>query len=448
MNLRFLKDPHTRHTIHLAWPLVITQVGHIITGMVDNMFLGRIGPTEQAAGILSNNLYVLLLVFATGMSFATTPLTTAAHERGDLLKKAALFKNSLFLNFTVALVCFILLFMGSGLLNYMRQPPDVVALAIPFFNVLIFSILPVSLFFACKQYCEGLSRTRMALVISVAGNLINVLLNYTLIYGKLGCPELGYIGSAWASFFARLFMGLSFVLLVFWSPVTNEIRTVFRQVRISWKELAGLWRIGFNTAMQFTFEVAAFAISGLMAGTFGKEQLDAHGIALSIASFTYMFASGIGSAATIRAGIYNTQNNWVEVRQAARSVIRLVLVIMGGFGLLFLLVNRFLPMAFSTEPAIVEMAASLLVIAAMFQLFDGMQVTIIGILRGLEDVRVPTLIALVGYWLVALPLAYYLAFGLKMETHGIWIALLISLALVSGGLWWRLRYLIRKHLPV
>jgi multidrug resistance protein, MATE family len=442
---RFFKNLHTKETLHLAWPLVITQVGHIITGMVDNIFLGRIGPTEQAAGILSNNLYVLVLVFAIGVSYATTPLVTAAHEKKDLMKKASLFKNSLFLNAAVAVVCFIALFLASDLLKYMRQPAEVSALAVPFFDVLIFSMIPVSFFFACKQYCEGLSNTRMALIISVLGNLINIVLNYAFIYGKLGLPELGYIGSAWASFCARLFMGVSFLVLVFRSPISREINLVYKQVHVNWKELLELWRIGFNSAMQFTFEVAAFVIAGIMAGTFGKEQIDAHGIALSLASFTYMFGSGISSAATIRIGTYKAQQNWKEIKNASKAAIALVLLVMGSFGVMFLFLHSYLPMAFSTERSIIELTSVLLIIAAMFQLFDGMQVTVIGILRGLEDVKAPTIITLVGYWLIALPLAYFLAFTLKMETIGIWIALLASLVFVAGGLVWRLNYLINKN---
>ena len=443
---KFFSNYHTKDTLSLAWPLVITQVGHIITGMVDNIFLGRIGPTEQAAGILSNNLYVLLLVFAIGVSYATTPLVTAAHQNNDLVKKASLFKNSIVLNLSVAIVCFVILFFASDLLKHMQQPPEVAELAVPFFDVLIFSMIPVSLFFACKQYCEGLSNTRMALVISVAGNLINIVLNYGLIYGAFGLPELGYLGSAWASFCARAFMGISFMFLVFKSPITREINFVYKQVKINWKELYELWRIGFNSAMQFTFEVAAFVIAGLMAGSFGKEQIDSHGIALNIAAFTYMFGSGISSAATIRVGIYRAKNNWLEIKNASIAAIKLVLLVMGSFGILFLILHNYLPIAFSADVQIIELAATLLIIAAMFQLFDGMQVTIIGILRGLEDVTVPTVIALVGYWLIALPLAYFFAFSLKMETIGIWIALLVALALVALALVIRLNYLIKKNM--
>ena len=444
----FIINNHIKNTIYLAWPLVITQVGYIITGMVDTVFLGKIGPAEQAACILSNNLYILLLVFGIGVSYATTPLVTSANQNMDLLKKASLFKNSIFLNVSVSIICFIVLFLSSGLLKYMHQPEDVIKLAVPFFNVLIFSMIPISLFFTCKQYCEGLSNTRMALFISIIGNVINIVLNYLLIYGKFGFPELGYIGSAWASFISRVFMGFSFLYLIFKSPVTKEISAVYNKVKINKKELFHLAKIGLNAGLQLTFEVAAFVIAGLMAGTFGKEQIDAHGIALSIAAFTYMFASGISSASSIRVGIYKAQDNWLEIKQAAFSSIKLVMLIMGGFAILFLMINNFLPKVFSSDLQIVNLASKLLIIAALFQLFDGIQVTIVGILRGLEDFKIPTLISLVGYWIIALPLAYWLAFILKLETVGVWIGLLVSLIFAAIILFWRLNYLINKNLKI
>ena len=442
----FFINSHTKETLYLAWPLIITQVGHIITGMVDTIFLGQIGPTEQAACILSNNLYVLLLLFGIGVSYATTPLVTDAHNNNDIIKKASLFKNSLVLNLSVAVLCFVILFLSSGVLKYMQQPAEVVTLAVPFFDVLIFSMIPVSLFFTCKQYCEGLANTRMALIISVTGNLLNIVLNYLLIYGKFGFPELGYLGSAWASFIARAFMGVSFLIFIFRSPLTKEIGIVYKQVKINWVELKDLARIGLNSGAQFTFEVAAFAIAGLMAGTFGKEQIDAHGIALSIAAFTYMFASGISSAATIRVSVYNAQQNWLEIKNAGFTALKLVLLVMGAFGLLFLIFSTILPLGFSDEVEIITLASKLLIIAAMFQLFDGIQVVAIGALRGLEDVKYPTIITLIGYWLIALPLAYLLAFVFKMETIGIWIALLTALAFVAVALFWRFNFLINKNL--
>ncbi|MBL7903308.1 MAG: MATE family efflux transporter [Bacteroidia bacterium] len=444
MKRRFT-DKHSLQTLQLAWPLVITQVGHILTGIVDNMFLGKLGAVEQAAGIVSNNLYTLLLVFTIGVSYASTPLVTAAKEVSDPLKQTSLFKNSLYLNFGVALVCFLFLFFASGLMVHLKQPIEVTTLAIPFFNVLIFSMLPVSFFFTGKQYCEGLSNTRIALVISISGNLINVILNYALIYGKMGLPEMGYMGSAWASFIARSCMGFGFLFYLFRSPLTKEIRAYFFKVKVNLKELNDLARIGFNAGLQFTFEVAAFSIAGLMAGRFGKEHIDAHGIALNLAAFTYMFASGISGAATIRAGKFKAQNNWAEVKKAALAASRLVLTAMGIFGILFLAGASVLPLGFSAEPEIVKLTSQLLVIAAMFQLFDGLQVTMIGILRGLDDVKLPTYVTLVAYWVIAIPLAYLFAFPMGLKTPGIWLALLIALALVAIALSLRLYVLIRRN---
>ncbi len=436
---------HSFETFKLAWPLIITQVGHVFTGIIDNIFLGQLGVTEQAAGILSNNLFVLLLVFCIGVSYATTPLVAGAHEKNDAVLKASYFKNALYLNVAVAIGCFIILFFASGLLAHMQQPKDVVKLATPFFDVLIFSLIPLSFFFACKQYCEGLSNTRIALIISISGNVMNVILNYCLIYGYCGLPQLGYMGSAWATFFARLFMGAGFLILIFKMPFLGHISHYWKLVKINWKQMKELWRIGINSAMQFTFEIAAFAIAGLMSGSFGKEQIDAHGIALQIAAFTYMFGSGIGSASTIRTAKFFANRDWASIRAASHASIKLVLLVMGAFGILLLFFNKALPLAFTNSDEIISLSSGLLLIAAMFQLFDGLQVTIIGVLRGLQDTRIPTLVTLIGYWLLALPLAYWLAFVQKLEVIGIWIALLASLAFVGLSLWWRLYYLLRKN---
>lgn len=444
MSSAFFKNSHVKETLSLAWPLVATQVGHIVTGIVDTIFLGRLGLAQQAAGILSNSLYILLLVFTIGMSYALTPLVTHAHESSDTTKKAALFKNGLFLNFVVAALCFAVLYFCAPLMYYLQQPKEVVDLAIPFFQVIVFSMLPVSLFFTCKQYCEGLSNTRIALFISVVGNVVNIILNYALIYGKFGLPQLGYMGSAWATFIARTLMGLGFLILVFRSPLTREIADAFKKVKVNLIELAELWRIGFNSAMQFTFEVAAFVIAGLLAGKFGKENIDAHGIALQLASFTYMFGSGIGSAATIRVGVYNSQNNLPELRKAVNAALKLVVLVMGASALFFVLLRSHLPALFTTHNEVIDLAAQLLLIAALFQLFDGLQVTLIGILRALQDVNFPTYATLICYWLIALPLAWLLAFPAGLGTIGVWIALLVSLVLVSAALYFRLRKLIGK----
>jgi MATE family multidrug resistance protein len=437
------KNNHLKETISLSLPLVMTQIGHIITGMVDNIFLGRLGKTEQAAGILSNNFFVILLVFSIGMSYVLTPAVTDAHVNGNEREKASLFKNSLFINMVVAILLFIILFFSSPMLAYMQQPEDVVELAIPFFNVLTFSIIPVALFFVCKQYTEGLSNTRAAMYISVIGNIINIILNYLLIYGYCGLPEMGYMGACWATFIARVFMGIGFLIYIFKNKAVNSFVMYYKEVKVNAQHFWPLLKDGLASALQFTFEVAAFAIAGLLAGVFGKEQIDAHGIALSLAAFTYMFASGIGSATTIRVSNYYSLNNMDEVKLAIKTSYKAVMVTMGFMALIFISCNTFLPLIFSNDEEIIHIASKLLLFAAFFQLFDGTQVVAIGVLRALDDYKFPTYVAFIGYWLIALPLCYLFAFVFNYKVYGVWLALSAGLGFVSITLFFRIRTLLK-----
>jgi len=431
------KRQHIKETVLLALPLVATQIGHVFTGMADNYFLGQIGKTELAAGVFSNGIFVLLLVFCIGMSFASTPLVSSAYIKGDVERKALLFKNALVLNLIVSVAAFLLLFFLSPLMVYMGQEEDVIELAKPFFNVLVFSMIPVSFFFTCKQYAEGLSNTRAAMYISIIGNVLNIVLNYCLINGKCGLPAIGYMGAAWATFISRCFMGGAFLWYVFINPKTNDIKTFFGKVKVGGEALRSLWKIGINTGMQFTFEVAAFVIALFMAGTFGKEQIDSHGIAITLASFTYMFASGIASASTIRVSNFRAKEDKAGLKRAGNIAVLLVLLCMGFFALVFVFLNSWLPTLFTKDPEIIGLSSSLLLIAAVFQLFDGLQVTSIGILRGMEDVKYPTYVTLIGYWILALPFAYFLGFTCKLEVIGIWWALTFSLVFVGIILYWR-----------
>ncbi|MDP2388051.1 MAG: MATE family efflux transporter [Bacteroidota bacterium] len=437
---------HIRETAVLSLPLVISQIGHIITGMVDNIFLGRIGKTEQAAGILANNLFILLLVFSIGMSYSLTPLVSQAHAKNNDQEKAFLLKNGLYLNFGISILLSMILYFASPLLHFAQQPKDVVDLSLPFFHIITISIIPCSLFFAGKQYTEGLNNTVIAMVVSVVGNLLNILLNYLLINGKWGLPEMGYMGSCWATFIARCFMGGFFVVLLFYSKPFKSFRPFLRKAAFSIQHCWQLFKLGIGFAMQFTFEVTAFALSGLMTGWYGKEQIDAHGIALSIAAFTYMFSSGISGAATIRVGNFKGQNDYVNVNKASNASMISVLVVMGGFAMIFFLLHSYLPQAFSTDQEVIGLASKLLIIAGFFQLFDGMQVTILGILRGLGDVRVPTIITLIGYWIICLPLSYFFGKTLGYTAQGIWSALLCGLSFVAVALYIRFRILMKRKL--
>ena len=392
---------------------------------------------------MSNNLFVILLVFSIGMSYVLTPAVTDAHVNQNEKEKASLFKNSLFINMMVAVLLFVILFFSSPLLTYMRQPKDVVELAIPFFDVLIFSIIPVALFFVCKQYTEGLSNTKAAMYISIAGNLLNIVLNYLLIYGHLGLPKLGYMGSCWATFIARCFMGIGFLVFVFKHPSVNSFAVFYKNAKLNAQQFWPLFKDGLASALQFTFEVAAFAIAGLFAGVFGKEQLDAHGIALSMAAFTYMFASGISSATTIRVGNFNSLKSVNDMKLAIQASYKSVIFTMGLMAIFFICFNNYLPSIFSNDQGIILIASKLLLMAAFFQLFDGTQVAAAGVLRGMDDYKFSSYIAFIGYWLIALPLCYILAFVFDYKVYGVWLGLSVGLGFVSIALLFRIRYLLK-----
>ena len=414
------------------------------TGIVDNVFLGRLGKTEQAAGILSNNLFIILLVFSIGMSYALTPVVTEAHVAQNNKEKASLFKNALLLNLLISLLLFIVLFIASPLLGFMEQPTNVVELAIPFFNVLIFSIIPISLFFVCKQYTEGLSNTKAAMYISIVGNLINIILNYGLIWGKLGLPQLGYMGSCWATFIARVLMGFGFLYYVFKSSAINSFAAYYKEAKINALQFMMLLKDGLASAFQFTFEVSAFCIAGLMAGVFGTEQIDAHGIALNLASFTYMFSSGISSATTIRVGNYFANNDIPNLKLAISTSFKITLYIMGFTALSFIILNHWLPSLFSNDEEIILIASRLLLFAAFFQLLDGVQVVAMGALRGMEDYQYSSVAAFIAYWVFALPLSYVLAFKVGWSVYGIWLSLSLALGIVAVTLFFRIKTVVKK----
>lgn len=438
---------HLKELSSLAWPLIISQIGHIVTGIVDTIFLGKLGPmstTAQAAGILANQLFVVLLVFGIGVSYSLTPKITQADEQQDGAKKASLLKSALIVNLSVALCLFVILYFSSSLLGMMQQEPDVVELAKPFFNVLIFSIIPLALYFVGKQYMEGLSNTKIAMIISIAGNLINIVLNYCFIFGKMGSPEMGYMGSCWATFIARCCMGFGFIIVLFYYQKNKDLRQYFPRVNINWPEVKNLLFSGIASGLQFAFEITAFMVAALMVGSISKEQLVAHGIVMHLISLTYMFASGIGGAAMIRAGSFFAKKEYRELRLANRVSFLLVCGVMGMMSLIFILFNHHFASGFSANQTVIETTSVLLIIAGIFQLFDGIQVTAISILRGLEDFKVPTVIALLAYWVLAIPLAYFLAFKLGYGAYGIWCSLCVSLMFIACCLYLRIQLLQRK----
>jgi multidrug resistance protein, MATE family len=431
-------------TFLLAYPVMLSQLGHIMVGVVDTAMVGDIGTIPQAAVALSNSLYTLVLVFGLGVSYGVTPLVAASDSIDKTAEKAALLKHSIIINTVLGILLFAVLFAVSPVLNLFDQKQEVVDLAIPFLNVMMLGMIPLCIFSGLKQFTEGLSYTRVAMVITILSNLLNILLNYLMIYGHWGFPEMGLMGSCWASFISRVAMAIAMFLYVYYNRHFREFWKGFSFRNIS-KELSRkILAIGVPSGLQWVFEVGAFAFAVVMIGWISPKAQAAHQVALCLAATTYMMASGLSAAASVRVGNACGMQDRDGVRKAGFSAFVMVVLFMGVMALTFILFRNFLPSLFNKETEVIGIASSLLVIAAFFQLSDGVQVVGLGALRGIKDVRIPTLITLVAYWMIGLPLSYVFAFRLQLGVQGIWYGLLLGLTVAAVLLFLRFNYISKK----
>jgi MATE family multidrug resistance protein len=319
-------------------------------------------------------------------------------------------------------------------LYYMSQPTEVVTLAIPYLRILILAIIPTMMFQTFRQFAEGMHRTRMAMVIVITSNVINIALNYVLIYGKLGFPELGLNGAGMATLIARIIMGLWMAAYVYYSKHFINYRAGFRIGQYSRKLINRMLHIGIPAGTQFIFEAGAFGFSAVMMGWIGTTALAAHQIAINLATVSYMTTSGLGAAATIRVAHFLGQKDIPTMRRVGFVMIAMAAFIMFLWGILFIVGKRFLPELYISDEAVLQVAAPLMIIAGFFQMSDGLQVVCAGALRGLQDVKVPSVLIFVAYWVIALPLGYWLAFKMNYGANGVWIGLLIGLTVTATAM--------------
>lgn len=437
-------NDHFKANTTLAVPVMLSMLGQVMTGVADSIMVGWTGATPLAASSFANVFFTIPLFFGVGVSYAITPLVAEADGGGDTSKVVAVLKNGTFINLATGLLLVVLIFAVEPLLIHLNQPAEVVRLALPYLSIVALSILPTMVFQTYRQFAEGLHDTRMAMMVVIGSNLLNVLLNYLLIFGKFGFPELGLNGAGWATLISRVVMGLSMFLYVYYAPKFKAYKAGFSFAGYSKKLINQLLHIGIPAGSQFIFEAGAFGLSAIMMGWFGTTALAAHQIAINLATISYMTTSGLASAATIRVGHFLGKKNRKQLTNAAYTLIIMALGLMVAWAVLFIVGRYLLPTLYIRDTDVITLTASLLVIAGFFQLSDGMQVVCAGALRGLQDVKIPSLLIFVAYWIIALPLGYYLAFTLELGPSGIWYGLLIGLTLVAGALFVRLRGLMRK----
>ena len=432
-----------RKNLQIAFPVMLGQLGHVLVGLADNIMVGQLGAAPLAAVSLGNSLIFIALSIGIGFSFAITPLIAEADGAADIEKGRSFFQHGIIMCLLNGIILFVLVWAAKPLLYYLDQPPEVVDLSLPYINIVAFSLLPLMLFQAFKQFGDGLSQTKYAMYATIAANLVNVLFNYLLIYGVWIFPRLELEGAAIGTLISRFFM-LGFLYYILKSKKKFSTYFIWAKKSLQKKVFKRMWNLGFPTALQMLFEVAIFTGSVFLAGMLGTNPQAANQVALNLSSMTFMIAVGIGVTATIRVANQKGKNDFKEMRRIAFSTFLLVFLIEAVFAIGFIVLKDILPTFYIDNFEVTQIAAQLLIVAALFQLSDGLQVVILGALRGLQDVKIPTLICFISYWLIGFPISYFTGKEAVLGSIGIWLGLLAGLSASAILLYIRFNYLSKK----
>ena len=434
--------PYYRRNLTLAFPVILSQLGQVSVSLVDNAMVGRVGTVELAASSFANNVFMIGMIFGMGITFGITPLAGQTYGKGEIRQTTQWLKNGIFTYLIAGVFLTLIMLAVYFLLPHLGQTPEVTREAQPYYLWLCASMVPFIAFFTFKQFFEGIGNTRMAMTITLASNAVNVFFNYLFIYGKWGFPELGLEGAGVGTFISRLIMPLFFVLMVMRNSRYRKYLILAHVQKIRRNDILRLLKIGLPIAFQLIVEMLSFSIGAVMMGWLGVVELAAHQVAIGLASFTYMISLGISTASTIRVSHMMGARDFRGMRNAANAAAHLVLTFMTLNALMFVVLRYLLPQLFTADTAVIDLAAKLLVIAAVFQLFDGLQVVMLGILRGLADVKVPMFLAFIAYLIIGIPTSWVFAFPLELGPSGIWIGYLVGLGV--AGILFNIRF--RKNL--
>jgi MATE family multidrug resistance protein len=438
--------PHYKENLTLAIPVVISQLGHTLVHTADSIIVGQFAGTIPLAAVsLVNSIFMIIMVLGIGISYGLTPLVAQENGKNNFEECGKLLSNSLIINIFTGIALFCFIYFGSVLfIDHLNQSPEVVYQAKPYLNLLGLSVIPLMVFLTFKQFAEGLGFTKQAMMISIWGNVINIILGIIFVKGLFGISPMGVKGVGYSTLIDRSIMAIVMVIYVFKSVHFRKYLKNFVWNFIDKIRLKRIFKQGAPTAMQYTFEVSAFSGAAILIGTIGAVEQAAHQVAINLAATTYMMASGISAAATIKTGNNFGKSDFQYLRLSAISSYHIVLIFMSITAALFMGLNNILPTFYSKDTAVIEIAAGLLLIAAIFQLFDGAQVVGLGILRGMGDVNLPTLITFMAYWVFGLPVGYYLGITLNFGVSGIWIGLTLGLLVASILLFLRFQKLSKK----
>lgn len=418
-----------KNTFRLAYPIILGELAQMSLHIVATAMIGFVGYKQLAAASLVLNVINIPFILGIGITIAVAQMVSLAHGKYDKQLVSHYFYNGFWLCTVSAIVISLALIFSRNILYHLGQDKEVVLLAIPFMNIMSISIIPMVLFMALKQFTDGLQYTKTAMALSVIAIPINIFLNWLMIYGNWGIPRMELVGAGYATLITRtvIFIALGFVVLN--HKIFKKYMAVSRnQWRFRKETLNQLLKIGIPSSLQIAMEAGAFAVSGILVGTISAKAQAAHQIALTCASFTFMVSLGLSQAGSIRVSHTYGVYNWPRISIIGKSTLAMALVYGVACCILFMVFNTQLPLLFNHDAEVVQMAATLLIFAALFQISDAIQATSSGLLRGIKDVNIPTVFIAIAYWVLGIPVGYLLTFHYKLGPNGIWLGFIVGLS--------------------
>lgn len=420
--------PYYRRNLRLAFPVMLTQLGAALVGLFDSIMVGHYSTADLAAVSFSNAIFFTVMVFAMGTLMAITPIVGFAEGAQEGKERiAALLANGLIYTTIVTLLAMVILVPCWPILHLFGQEPDVVECARPYYGLIMLSIVPFLFFCLGKQFLEGLNNTTVAMVITIACNLLNIFLNWIFIYGHWGSPAMGAAGAGLATLIARFLTAICFIVVMFSRRHWRQYFTLINRSMLNWSDVRHYIRIGTPIGLQSFVECFLFTASFVIIGWISKESLAAHHIANQMADMTFMLALGIGAATTIRVSHQLGKRDFEAVQMASRASVHLCLLMNTIGATIMITLRHYLPYIFTEDPEVIEIASTLILIGGLFQYADGLQCVGAAMLRGIQDVRVPMRIAALAYIGIALPLGIILTFPCGLGAKGMWLAFVIGL---------------------
>ena len=437
MNLLQEYTKEFSYNLKLAYPVIIGMIGHTLVGFVDNAMVGQLGTSELAAISLGNSFVFLAMAFGIGFSTAITPLIAESDAKKNKSNTKSILSNGILVCVFLGAVLTIIVLIAKPIIYYMGQSEEVVNLAYPYITLVAISLFPLIIFQSFKQFSDGLSFTKIAMISTVIANLINVVINYILIYGKFGFPKLELVGAGIGTLISRVIMVLIIIYLIKSNPKINQYLDNLFSLKYSSIITKKIINLGYPSALQMMFEVGFF-ISGIwVCGIIGINYQAANQIALNLSSLTFMVALGLSVAATIRIGNQKGLNDYKNLKRIAISIFLVTILIELIFALIFIIFSDLLPWLYLENNnnfdvlETVSLASKLLIIVALFQIFDGIQIVAQGVLRGIQDVKIPSMICFLSYIIFGVPIMIYLGLYTHLKATGVWIGFLIGLIIAS-----------------